>query len=396
MKTVLKFSCYLFAFLGVIFIPAATFLAEFQDHFAQFVFGGIVSSFGIEDVSFSSDTQGLYLLLLILFGVAVFLSFLLNQWSYFKNRQERIIHLFKLILIYYLASRFLVYGFDKLFKTQFYLPEPNTLYTPFGKMTKDILFWSTMGTSKLYCFLTGLFELIPAVLLLFKKTRTFGLFVLLFVITNVLMINFGFDISVKLYSLFLLFICLLLLAPNMRTFYLFFKGEVAQLKVDKQNFDFLNRAFIKGFLKTGLIGLMFLEATFFAFSTGNFNDDSAERPYLHGAYQLEDITFGTENIYERFYIHRRGFIIFETKGGYFLDYKLEIDSVNQQFLIWGYDDYANQIDYQLYEGESKISLQWPGDSENQILMYEKLDWRSLPALEDEFHWTIESYQTRND
>ena len=111
MKSVLKLSCYLFAVLGVIFIPAASFLAEFQDYFAQYVFGGIVSAFGIEDVSFSSDTLGLNILLLLLFVLSVGLSLLLNQLSFFRSRREQIIHLFKLVLIYYLASRFLVYGF---------------------------------------------------------------------------------------------------------------------------------------------------------------------------------------------------------------------------------------------------------------------------------------------
>lgn len=391
MKSWLKSTFLLFALFGVIFIPAASFLVDFQNGLATTSFGGLVSLFGIEDVSFSSDTTGLYLLIPILFVLALMFSVVLNRLEKWKLYQEKVFALIRLTLVFYLASRLMVYGFDKIFKSQFYLPEPNTLYTPFGQMTKDILFWSTMGTSKLFSTLTGVFEVIPALFLCFRKTRTFGLFLIAFILVNVLFINFGFDISVKLYSLFLLFLCLLLLSPNLKNIFLFFTGKPAELNVEVETFAFLKQPFVKNSLKTAVIGMILLEATFFAVSTSNFNDDSAKRPYLHGAYELVDKDFGTQNIYERFYIHRRGFIIFETRGGDFIDYKLEIDSENGYFSLWDYDNYVNHVEYKLFEGESKISLQWPSNSDNQILIYEALDWRSLPALEDEFHWTIESY-----
>ena len=103
-----------------------------------------------------------------------------------------------------LAFFLLRYGFDKLFKHQFYLPEPNTLYTPVGLLSKDILFWTSMGTSHSYNVFMGLIEIIPAFLLFFKRTRMLGGLISFAVLLNVLMINIGFDITVKILSSFLL------------------------------------------------------------------------------------------------------------------------------------------------------------------------------------------------
>ena len=115
-----------------------------------------------------------------------------------------------------------VYGFNKVFKIQFYIPEPNTLYTPLGQLSKDILFWSSMGSSHSYNLFMGLVEILPALFLLFRRTRMLGAVISFTVLLNVLMINFGFDISVKILSSFLLFLSLVILAPYAKKLFSFF------------------------------------------------------------------------------------------------------------------------------------------------------------------------------
>src|SRR5205085_9499653 len=109
------------------------------------------------------------------------------------------------LFIYYLCLQLLKYGVDKIFKNQFYLPEPNTLFTPAGMLDKDILYWSTMGTSYGYNIFLGSLEIAAALFILIKRTRLIGLLLSLGILINVTEVNFGFDISVKLFSLFLLF-----------------------------------------------------------------------------------------------------------------------------------------------------------------------------------------------
>ena len=220
----------LFAFLGVIFIPFSFRTWSFQASITTFIFEDfiwlIANSFKdiqLSNPAISSDSTSFYILFFILFGLAFLLRIGLLFTPFWKQYQEAIIHFIQLTLVYYLSVIMLKYGFSKVFKAQFYLPEPNTLYTPLGLLDKDILFWSTMGVSHSYNVFMGLLEVIPALMLLYHKTRKLGLLILSGVLTHVMWINFSFDISVKLFSLLLLFITILLLnMSHLRNIFNFF------------------------------------------------------------------------------------------------------------------------------------------------------------------------------
>ena len=150
----------------------------------------------------SSDSIGLYChvfnLILISFGVSFFLELIGKQ-----NKVNLRLYVLKL-LTYYLALQLLIYGLDKVFKAQFFLPEPNTLFTPLKDIPKDLLYWSTIGVSRTYSVFLGIAEVVTALFLLFPKTRLMGIVLGIGIMTNVVAVNFSYDISVKVYSLFLL------------------------------------------------------------------------------------------------------------------------------------------------------------------------------------------------
>ncbi|RYD88544.1 MAG: hypothetical protein EOP54_27080, partial [Sphingobacteriales bacterium] len=174
MKQYLNKAFGLFFVLCVVFIPFV--YTSLQLQVTGFVFkapvqflGGLFYSRPITLIDFSSDTRSL-LLLLILLAVTAGITAI-----FIKRKQPGIIWACKTIVLYFLAYVFLKYGFDKVFGLQFYTPAPNILYTPFGNLDKDILFWSTMGTSPAYSIFTGMVEVVAALLLLSRRTRTVGL-----------------------------------------------------------------------------------------------------------------------------------------------------------------------------------------------------------------------------
>ena len=360
----------LYGLLLILFVPASFKIFSIQNNFSDICFSWLTT----ELHPFSSDSESLFLLFFILAAFAIILVIIEKQFGIFKNYQSEIQALIKLIIIYYLASRFFVYGFDKVVKSQFFLPEPNTLYTPVGLLSKDILYWTSMGASYWYNVLTGCLEILPAVLLLFNRTRTAGLLILLFVTVNVLFINIGFDISVKLYSLFLLYLILLLLAPNFRSIISFLSGKTAILNPTEKTFSFIYKPFIKASLKSFIIGLIVLDVVFYSFQSGNFNDDLAERPFLHGAYQVNHVN--DLNV-KRFFVHRRGFFILQYENDEFLDFALEVDETN--LILTDYTNEMNKVPYQVYENGIEILFM------STILVGDKLNWKSLPAVQDEFH-----------
>ncbi len=155
-------------------------------------------------------------------GLLLLAAFLVTFFATFTKNKNGWVEYLMLFISYYLAFVLLKYGFDKVFKLQFYLPEPNILYSEFGMLTKDILYWSTIGTSRFYNISIGVIELVTAGLILFSRTRTLGLLGASLIFAHIVIINFGFDISVKTYSMLLLLMALVSVAPELKSIYNFF------------------------------------------------------------------------------------------------------------------------------------------------------------------------------
>lgn len=384
--------------MGIAFIPMSSYVFPFQNKLAIWLFGDVVNLIIDNHLDFTSDTLGLNILLIILFLIAILITALVRITPYFVERKSKIENLIRVIIFYYIASRMMVYGFDKIFKTQFYLPEPNIMYTHFGKLSKDILFWSVMGTSKWYCILSGIAEVIPAIFLLFKRTRIIGLCWLLLVLIHVLTINIGFDISVKLYSLFLLFLTLLLLSKHWQAIYSFFiKREQARLIEPTTLFE-KSKNTLKGF-KFFVVGMIFIEALKFPISTGYLSDDDVPRPPMHGAYEVTKmeasyyISVIDGFIIERFFIHKDDYFIFQYENGNMASFKMDLDQTSRKIYLETDNEFLNEINYELYNNKNNLDLLFVLDSNNWNKYYcRKLEYQELPALKDEFHWTIDEFK----
>lgn len=387
----------IFALLGVLFIPFSFRYLSFQTTVSQYLFEDILV--GLADLcnlkilnpEISSDATTMYLLFFVLFFFALVITGTLSFFLFWKTHQDKILKTIQLILTFYLGLILLKYGFDKIFKAQFYLPEPNTLYTPLGMLEKDILFWSSMGTSRSYNIFMGLMEVIPAMLLLHHKTRNLGIFITLGVLINVVCINFSFDISVKLFSSFLLLITLLLLAPNLKMlFRLFIQSKVIQLKVLSGK-NIIPSPSIRISIKSILILFFLMESFFPYWQMGNFNDDKMPRNYLHGAYEVTEIIASNPQInlppIKRIFIHRSNYFIFQYEDDSMEDYHLEISQTKQTFTLTNYDSEEIILNYQ-YNSENK-TLQLTSSELGIEIQTKTLDWKSLPLLQPLFHWSVD-------
>ncbi len=367
--------------------------------------------FQILNPTISSDSTTLYILIFVLVLLAFIEALLLQRITTWKKYRKPFFIFIRLVLTYYIALILLKYGFDKVFKGQFYLPEPNTLYTPFGQLSPDILYWSTVGTSYTYNLFLGGTEVLAAILLLFQRTRLLGLLISLVVFCQVVGVNFSFDISVKVFSCYLLFLNLLLLSPYFKVLYqfliqqqssidfpkqhLFFEPQKTQKNIQESNNRYLNfSSFWKPTLKTFITGLFLLEATFPYVQRWNFNDDLAARPFLHGAYEVVESNIGTIPKYsnfnfKRFFIHRHHYLIFQNQKDKMMDTKFELDVVNQQLVTEGFG--IKSIPYEFNQADSTLTLRLILNQDTLIYKGKALNWKRLPALRKPFHWSIDSY-----
>jgi hypothetical protein len=86
---------------------------------------------------------------------------------------------------------------------------------PYGESSPMGLLWTFMGASRSYTLFAGLGEVLGAVLLIWRRTSTLGALVVVGVMANVVMLNFCYDVPVKLYSSHLLCLALVLLLPDL-------------------------------------------------------------------------------------------------------------------------------------------------------------------------------------
>jgi hypothetical protein len=386
MKTTIKLFISFYVILGIILIPFSFHLIHFHTEAIRWLFGKSIFLFAqklglhpqLNDLS--SDSIGLYILVVILIFLSIILSFItrniLNQ-----QRQEQLLQFAVNLAAFYLSLILFKYGFDKLFKVQFNQPEPNLLYTPMGHLDKDILFWSTMGSSRAYNMFMGSMEVIPAILLLFRRTRIFGAFIAIGVMLNVVAINFTFDISVKLFSCFLLFLALVVSWKGLKQIFELFilrkevKPEISSTIPSLKKQD--------KWIKTFFVSLLLLEALFPYLKNGVFNDDNAPRPFLHGAYQVSS---DQNTDLKRVFIHRDGYLILQTKDDQLSDFKLVIKPIKNHMIIRDYHGKTNMIYYSLQDDLLTLSLP---HKPNDKITFQKLDHLNLPLLQHQFHWTVD-------
>src|SRR5215467_2624011 len=94
----------------------------------------------------------------------------------------------------FLGLAMMPYAIDKLLAYQFKVPTWNYAQ-PLGATSGHTLAWATYGYSPQLQMLLGLFELIPALLLLNVRTRRLGALFMFPVLLNVVLINFALDIG---------------------------------------------------------------------------------------------------------------------------------------------------------------------------------------------------------
>ncbi len=138
-------------------------------------------------------------------------------WSILDRRRQSyptLLAWFRLALRVGLGVAMLEYGFIKVFPIQFPAPPLAVLNEPVGSSSALTLFWSLYGINPVFVMTLGWVEVVAGLLLLFRRTAFAGALLTLAVMTNVALLDLSFNVPVKLYSLSLVAMALVLLAPE--------------------------------------------------------------------------------------------------------------------------------------------------------------------------------------
>ena len=191
---------------------------------------------------------------------------------------------------YTLAFTLFSYGFSKVFPLQFPFPALSRFIEPFGDFSPMGVLWQFMGSSPAYTMFAGARRRSAECCSCSGET-TLGALVSAAVLLNVVVLNFCYDVPVKLYSLNLLLMAVFLMAPDL--------GKLAGFLV-------MNRpaapatssgpVFEKRWMRIGALAVKVLLVGFFPIQ--NVVEDIGyknavvhpDRPPLYGLYQVESFT----------------------------------------------------------------------------------------------------------
>lgn len=201
-----------------------TFLAKWGDVQAEIVGWVARVVFRIKDSlpppGGSGDTTHSFILLFIYFSVASGIATIWTLVDPRKSDQVWLRDVTRTFLRYALATSLFGYGIIKLgfIQTQFAsggVPSEMQLVRTYGESSPMGLLWTFMAASSMYTFLGGLLEMIPAFLLMFRRTSTIGAAAGAAVMSNVFLLNMCYDVPVKQFSFHLLVMGVILILPEL-------------------------------------------------------------------------------------------------------------------------------------------------------------------------------------
>jgi hypothetical protein len=259
----------------------------------------------------SGDTTYDYVRVLLVFCGSLLFAFAAVGLSRFLSSTEpnrrtlalifdRLKGLLNVYVRYSLALILLGYGLAKLTSgmNQFPQPSPDQLLKPWGDCSPMNAVWTFMGISRPYTMFAGMTEVVPALLLLFRRTTFLGAAFAFGVLLNIFMLNMCYDVPVKQFSLHLLCMALFLLAwDTVRIVNVFLLNRFATPAKLGPNYPHLWMYAVHYVLKAVVIAagvLLPISMTIL----GEFSKQASPftQPELFGAYQVESMTREGQNV----------------------------------------------------------------------------------------------------
>jgi len=164
------------------------------------------------DTTMNWIQNGLFLTFALIGGILwTFIAALRNN----PRTEYRTLHAWLRFLLRLTCGMFMVtYGLAKVFPFQMPPPSIAILNEPVGNLSPMTFLWNLIGLSPVYEIICGSAELLGGLLLLYRRTALAGALFSAFVMTNVVLYNFCYDVPVKLFAANLLLGCIFLALPD--------------------------------------------------------------------------------------------------------------------------------------------------------------------------------------
>ncbi|MDA1314795.1 MAG: hypothetical protein O2968_15790 [Acidobacteria bacterium] len=240
----------------------------------------------------SGDTTFHYVQALCFAAVASAAALVWSIADYKRAHYHRLYLGLRVLVRLSLGVALIGYGAAKVIPSQFPPLALHRLIQPFGDASPMGLLWSFMGASPAYTIFSGVAEMLAGFLLFFPRTTALGSLVSIGVMSHIVVLNFCYDVPVKLFSLHLLALGAFLVAPDaqrLANLFVFNRtAEPAPFERVLQRPAFRRGAFVLKMLL--LVGVT--AASLYQSHTAL--GQMTEKPPLFGIWEVEEFTLDGE------------------------------------------------------------------------------------------------------
>lgn len=314
----------------------------------------------------SGDTTYDYIVIFTILILAIISTIIWSLLNRKATDYKKLYYWLTVAIRFYIGLMLVNYGVWKLIKLQFAYPSMKVLTQTFGESSPMRLAWTFLGFSKGYNIFMGLAE-VAAVFLLFRRTLSFGLIITLATTANVMAVNYFYDIPVKITSTHLVLMTLFLFAYNFKELcnFFFFKKMLKLSIIPKPNFSKVPKTIflvLKIILVSYSIGYGFYSTKQYQNRMLKGENDSR----IKGFYEVESFVVNKDTVetksksgikkWKYLLLKSKRFAMvkdYENKGKW---YKLEVDSIKNEFILENYRDSLNFYDFKFIEKDSIFHL----------------------------------------
>lgn len=292
---------FVFAYFVLYNLPFPLTYAPFVPMYYQKIWQGIVpwvgqAVFGLKITILpngSGDTTWNYVQAFCFLVLAVVITLVWTLLDRKRPHYARLHMILRVMLRFVVAIAMISYGLAKVFDGQFLAPGPSRLVSTYGDSSPMGLLWTFMGASKAYCIFTGMAEVLGGLLLTMRRTALLGALITIGVMSNVVMLNFCYDVPVKLYSTHLLLMAVVLVLPHTsRLLNVFVMNRTSPPAAGERLFRLPEVDLTMAIIRSLVIALYTLVIAFniwVAALQGGYGSGAPRSP-LHGAWETQNFT----------------------------------------------------------------------------------------------------------
>ena len=250
-------------------------------------FGGLLGiNYSYEASGYGSgDNTYAYATLFMNFILAIVIALLWIVLDSKRKSYNQLMYWFIVILRIFLIFFMFTYGFVKVIQLQFPYPSLTRMMQPLGEFSPMGLAWTYLGYSKGFNLFMGIMEITGGLLLIPRRTSTLGAFVTMGVMIHVAVMNFMFDIPVKIFSVHLTLMALFIFSTDIKRFINVFINNKPT-----EAYEFFNpindKTYHRVIFWTKLTLTIVLIGLFLMRGYDNDRSKNSKKPYLYGIWEV--------------------------------------------------------------------------------------------------------------